>query len=102
MKKQMSKTIEEYMNNNGWSSSLFLNHAKYLLENLGDKIQLKVGRTVIHMFTATRTIKFYVHHNGRSKEFLTITDVNGNELQTFHYSEPFDKVLNAVKEILDV
>ena len=102
MPKQMSKTIEEYMASNGWSSGLFINHAKYLFEQLKEKVVFKIGRTVIYVFTEDRTIKFYVHHNGRSKEFMTITDVNGNELKTYHCTETAKKILEDVKQILGI
>ena len=102
MPKQLGKTIEEYMNSNGWSSGLFINHARFLFAKLKDKVHFRVGRTVIHVFTETRTIKFYVHHNGRSKEFMTITDVNGKELQTYHCSETPEKIYEDLKQILGI
>lgn len=100
MAKQLSKTTAEYFSNGGWSSHHFVKHAEVILDWVSPRkdISVKLGRTVIHVTnTATNIgIKFYVHYNGRSKEFMTITDKLGNELKTYHSS------INPLAVIQDV
>lgn len=97
---RMSKSFDEYLENSGWSSHLFQKHASYLYLLLGSVAVIKVGRTVITMESKTSKIKFYVHHNGRSKEYMTITDAQGNELITYHHTVDPQKIYNDVKVFL--
>ena len=83
--KKMSKSITDYLENSGWSSENFLDHAKYAFEKLaGTSVDVKVGRTVIYLTSQKATIKLYVHRNGLSNKFLTITDENGDDLEVLH------------------
>lgn len=75
----------EYIANDGWSSKLFAPNAIPLMQELVQAgMQVTVGRSVIHV---GKKLKAYVHHNGRTEEYATITDRRGTELATFHYSE---------------
>ena len=87
---KLSKSPKEFFENSGWSAHLFLEHARAIYNHFGD--ELKVGRTVVHL----RNYKIYVHFNGRSREYLTLCDKNGNELQTFHYLESPEHVLERI------
>lgn len=98
-KKQLSKSPEEYLANNGWSSALFLEHAKLAFTSLPG-VEIKVGRTVVVCTQGDKTVKVYVHHNGRSKEYLTITDKHGRELWTFHYTDTPHEVLQLLRSCL--
>lgn len=106
MAKQLSKTAAEYFSNGGWSSHHFVKHAEVILGSLTSRkdISVKLGRTVIHVTNMATDvgIKFYVHHNGRSKEFMTITDKLGNELKTYHCSDNPHDVLKDVSKFLGV
>ena len=83
---KLSRSIETYLENEGWSSKYFLLHAKYIFDHLPKHIKIDVGRTVIHL-TGSKLVKAYVHHNGKSSEYVTLTDSVGNELATFRYDE---------------
>jgi hypothetical protein len=104
---KMSKTQEEYLMNNGWSSALFLPHAKLLFEELKE-VNFVIGRSVIYLQpmvfpvpkTKYRKLKAYVHHNGRTKEYVTFTDEKGNELETIHYTISPEQALLVVRRLL--
>jgi len=82
---KLSKSIEEYEKAGGWSSSLFYPYALEMMNMLKSaNKKVDVGRTVIHL---NNELKVYVHHNGRSKEYATVTDMKGTELITKHISE---------------
>jgi hypothetical protein len=93
---KLSRSPNEFFENSGWSAKLFLEHAKQIHNYFGD--ELKVGRTVVHL----NNCKIYVHHNGRSREYMTICDKKGNELHTFHYSESPDLVLKTLIDLVSV
>ena len=83
----LSKSKQDYLKNNGWSSNKFLNIAKQIIEVLESKdFELDFGRTVVYIKKNNKLIKAYVHFNGRSNEYMTFTDNKGNELQSFHYT----------------
>lgn len=81
----MKDKSAEYIANDGWSSKHFVPMAVPLLQELqAAGVQVVVGRSVIHL---AKKLKAYVHHNGRTEEYATITDWKGNELGTFHHTE---------------
>lgn len=83
----------EYAANGGWSSKLFALNAIQLMQELVTAgVPVTAGRSVIHI---GKKLKAYVHHNGRTKEYATITDMHGIELETFHFTE-FDKLREFV------
>lgn len=86
--RKLSKSIEQYLEAGGWSSNLFVEHARRLFEDkhFTRTCDFEVGRSVIYIRSNGKMIKAYVHHNGRSKEFMTLTNEKGDELATFHYS----------------
>jgi hypothetical protein len=97
MSRNLSQSIEQYEANHGWSSELFADNAVRLLKELQDAgVHLQVGRRVIYIGKGITRIKAYVHHNGRSPEFATVTNATGDELATFHYTE-FDKLESFIK-----
>lgn len=90
----MKDKSEDYVANGGWSSALFAQHAIPLMSDLKDQgVQVTVGRSVIHI---GKKLKAYVHHNGRTAEFATITDWKGVELDTFHHTD-FVKLAKFIK-----
>ena len=96
----MSKTVEEYEENGGWSSHFFVVNAVKLMKELQDLgIAVVVGRTVIHLSRDDKKLKAYVHHNGRNREYATVTDRKGVELLTVHYSD-FDSLSTFIKDYL--
>lgn len=97
---RMARTPDEYKSNDGWSSHYFAKNAILLmdeLQSLGSII--KIGRTVIHINLGNRKLKAYVHYNGRSEEYATITDNKGQELFTAHHSD-FNQLSIFVKDYL--
>jgi len=86
---RLSKSIDEYLAAGGWSSHLFLQHAKDVFEDptLKRTATFQVGRSVIYIRSQGKMLKAYVHHNGRNKEFMTLTDETGEEVKTFHHTE---------------
>ena len=94
----MKDRSAEYEANDGWSSSLFAKGAAALIRRLKESgVKVSVGRTVIHI---GENMKAYVHYNGRTKEYATITDRNGVELQTFHHTE-FEDLSNFILKELE-
>lgn len=90
--RKLSKSIEAYEAGGGWSSKLFAEQALPLLKGLqAGGVPLQVGRHVIYVGSGDNLIKVYVHHNGRSEEYVTFTDRRGAELATFHYTQ-FDQL----------
>ena len=93
----MKDRFEDYEKATGWSSKRFAPNALPLLAEL--KVaghSITVGRSVIHI---AGTLKAYVHHNGRSAEYATITDMAGAELATFHYTD-FASLASFIKSKL--
>lgn len=97
---KLSKSQKEFFANMGWSAHKFLPHAYHLAANFIGEIG--VGRTVVYLHHNNTLIKVYVHHNGRSDDYLTLTDSKGHELQTLHCSEPKEKLLEAVLALIRV
>jgi len=95
---QLTKSIDEYLQAGGWSSSLFFEHAKALFEDqdLKRMSTIEVGRSVVYMRCMGKRIKFYVHHQGRSKQFMTILDDKGDELATFHYTATTQEIKQKI------
>lgn len=94
---KMNKTLEEFEAAKGWSSKLFYTEAHtFVLELAKSGIPVDFGRTVIHI---GQTLKAYVHYQGRTSEFATITDRNGVEIESFHFTE-FEKLKTLVKQEL--
>jgi hypothetical protein len=92
MPRTLTKSIEEYLANNGWSSSAFLVHAKYIFENVRHRnFRLEVGRTVVYVYPVPSAgrrgdrllLKCYVHYEGRPSTVLSITDDKGKVLADF-------------------
>lgn len=86
---RLTKSIDEYLEARGWSSHLFFETAKTVFDDREIKrtCTIEVGRSVIYIRSQGKMLKAYVHHNGRSKEFMTLKDEGGDEVKTFHYSE---------------
>lgn len=84
--RQLGKSIEEYLAAGGWSSHNFLEHAKAVFEDREVKrtCTFEVGRSVIYIRSRGTMLKAYVHHAGRSREFMTLKDEKGDEVKTFH------------------
>lgn len=71
------KSEDEYLNSNGWSSSLFVDKAKLLFQDCRENdIDVKIKRSVIYLDSK---LKLYVHRDGRTKEFMTVCDFKGKE-----------------------
>lgn len=97
---RLGRSLDEYAENNGWSSHHFAEHAVPLLQSLIDAgVNVKIGRHVIHVKHNDVKFKAYPHYNGRSEEFVTITTMKGEELFTVHYTE-FDKLSEFVQKNL--
>jgi hypothetical protein len=95
----MNKTVAEYFEASGWSSSLFVEHAKYVFAELKEA-QIIIGRTVIHVEKGPKKIKVYVHYAGKSREFVTITDRYGMPIEVYHYKSSPEALLKAIRDHL--
>jgi hypothetical protein len=97
---RLSKSIEEYLEAGGWSSSLFFEHAKKLFEDRDIKrsITIEVGRSVVYLRSMGTILKVYVHKNGRSKEFMTLVKENGDEFATLHYTVTTEQIKQKIFE----
>lgn len=100
--KKLTRNIDEYLENFGWSSSLFFNHAKSLFrdKDINRLATFEIGRTVVYLRARGKLFKFYVHHAGRSKEYLTITDAHGAEIVTYHYTVKTKEIKEKVIKLL--
>jgi len=85
---RLGRSLEEYKSNGGWSSHFFAENAVKLIQELkAQGVEVTIGRTVIHLVHGGRKLKAYVHHNGRTEEYATITDQRGAELITVHHTQ---------------
>lgn len=93
----LSKSIEEYLAAGGWSSNLFLEHAKVLFNDRDLKrgCKFEVGRSVIYIRSGGQVLKVYVHHNGRTKEYMTLSE-GGTEVATFHYTAKTEEIKQTI------
>jgi hypothetical protein len=83
----LRKTKNDYLENEGWSSRKFIEHAKNIFEILDKEgFKLKFARTVIYIIKGEKKIKVRVHYMGRSNEWITFLDKKNNELMSFHCS----------------
>lgn len=90
--------IEEYLAQQGWSSHHFLEHAKAIFSDstIQRSMTFEIHRTVIYIQSYGKMLKGYVHHAGRSREFLTFKNAGGDEVKSFHYSVS----TNEIKQFL--
>lgn len=100
MAKKLSRSIEEYMMNDGWSSKLFVGHAKHCFSVLTE-CEFDVGRSVIYIKSGSALVKAYPHHNGRSHEWVTFTDDKGKELETVHFTATHDEFVSIIRRLLN-
>lgn len=92
---------EEFLENNAYSASLFLEHFKFVLKFTSDfQINMTLYRTYAKLSCGNRTIKAYCHHNGRSREWLTFTKEDGTEIESFHHNTKPSLVMAAIMEFL--
>jgi len=98
--RKLSKNFNDFISNSGWSASKFLEHAIYLHRVF--KGDVEIGRTVVYLGHKDQQLKAYVHYNGRSAEYLTLTDSRGEELTTFHHTDTPEEILYSIYHYLDV
>lgn len=93
--RRLSRSIEEYLEASGWSSRLFLEHAKAIFNDprLKRSCTFEVGRSVIYLRSRGTLLKVYVHHGGRSREFITFKNESGDEVGSFHHSTPVESIV---------
>jgi hypothetical protein len=83
---KLSKSVDEYLAAGGWSSHKFFEHAKSLFSDpdILRTCTFEAGRSVIYIRSRGEMLKLYVHHSGRSREWVTIKNMGGDELVNFH------------------
>lgn len=95
MPRKLTRTLGDYMASGGWSSSKFFEQAKTLF-NDPDLLKIgefEFGRTVVYYSTGRHVFKFYVHHKGRSDEYLSVVDgITKEELVVFHCDDSAAKI----------
>jgi hypothetical protein len=94
MPRTLTKSVEEFLSQNGWSAHKFVKHAVYVHEHFDGEINM--GRSVAYARKNGKMVKIYAHHNGRSNEYITITDKKGTELVSIHCYESPEYVLNQI------
>lgn len=67
-------TLEDYMNNNGYSSKQFIEHFKYFLERMPEWLELTLYRrkAVILNAKTKKDIVLRVHWHGKTDKYITI------------------------------
>jgi hypothetical protein len=100
--KKLTRNIDEYLQYGGWSSSLFFNHAKLLFrdKDINRLATFEIGRTVVYLRARGKLFKFYVHYQGRSKEYLTLTDSHGVEIAAYHYTVKTKEIKEKILQLL--
>ena len=89
------------MEKSGWSAEYFVEHAKHIFPRLaGHDITYKLGRNVLHLMKNGRKLKIYPHYNGRTNDFLTVTEKK-NELHTFEKSSTPESILEFIVKTLN-
>jgi hypothetical protein len=98
--KQMSKSVDDYLSNEGWSSRAFVPIAKVLFKELPEHgIETRVGRTVVHLVRSGVVIlKCHVHYEGRSRNVLTVTTATGHVLHDFTPQDSVQTILDFILE----
>lgn len=93
----MNTIKDSYFENNGWSSELFFKHAQVILPVLEKRYKLEYDRHWIKLYKNNKHIAtIWVHYNGRSNENMTVTNCDGQEVRTYHYSLSTEKLLERL------
>lgn len=100
MARKLSRSIEEYIKEQGWSSHLFIEHARHCFAELKE-FEFEVGRSVIYIRNGSKMIKAYPHYAGRSHEYATFTDEKGSELETVHHSVDKETFAATIRRLLN-
>jgi hypothetical protein len=103
--RKLSKSVDEFINSQGWSVNSFLEHAKFLFSDveLAEIATFEVGRSVIYIRNKKPRfnkdwgmMRVYVHLRGLSKDWMTILDANGYEIAKFHSSANAEEIKAAI------
>jgi hypothetical protein len=76
--------INDMLNANLFSAHRFKKHAEYVLDKFDGEIQFL--RTVVYVSRHGSRLKIYAHRDGLSREYISICDWNGKELESLHCS----------------
>ena len=96
--RNLTKTKLDFFSNKGWSGKKFFPIAKNVIPKLENcSFIIEYGRSVLYIKKHNKLLKAYVHYNGRSSDYLTFVDKDG-EVKTFHYDDSHMKVLNLIIE----
>src|SRR5829696_37965 len=79
-------TAEDYFANNGWSSRLFLPHARMIASRFRSSVEIEVYRDRVLLRRGGIELTLRVHHAGRSEEYLTVLAAGDVEIRTFRYT----------------
>lgn len=92
----MNKSQQEFEQSGGWSAGKFLQMSRDLVPLLEDnKVQIKWGRTVIHLTYNSKTVRIYCHYNCRSSDYISIVS-DSVELYHRHYSDDASQVMSSI------
>jgi len=94
-------TREEYIQNNGYSSHHFFEHAKYFLETFPE-INPEFYREKIILSYKGKTIILKCHYNGRSEHYATILSKCCKELVTFRNTLSPETTSLIIVDLLNV
>lgn len=95
--RNLSRTEEDFISNEGWSSRKFFESAKKLIPALTNSgVNISYGRTVLYLEKNRKLIKAYVHYKGLDEDMLTFTDSMGKPIKNYHCSATADELLGFI------
>lgn len=94
------RSFDEYLAAGGWSSKLFLPHAKLAIPEMQKEATVEFRRTLVTVTRGTRSVQLRVHHAGRDRKWMSITD-GQREITAHHHTETPEQVLAAVRAALN-
>ena len=100
-RKPMTVTVDELAAADAWSGKKFARHiGPATVAICGAGYWIRPGRTAIWIEKDCRVVaKVYVHHAGRSADWLSVVSPEGDELLAIHCDEPGElapKILKAI------
>ena len=85
---------EDFLFNNAWSANKFIDHAKFILNELElNGFKLFYQRTFIKIEKNNKSLKIYCHFNNKNREFISLIE-NKKEIKFFHYTVSKEEILS--------
>lgn len=95
----MTDLRDEFFANNGWSAHLFLDHARFLVDNFPGEIEF--FREEIRLKANNKSLQLFVHLGAYSEEFVSIVDpIIAKPIGTFHHTSSPETILDFINRRL--